>query len=111
LRFPRVNLRSQGSRNRRGRKLSLLQGDKRVVRQNCQTRETFHLAPELDNALPLRVRSIKALAARRISSATRASGETNFGVNQGNKPIKSWVTKICPSQCSPDPIPMVGMPT
>src|SRR2546430_3973529 len=34
----------------------------------------------------LRVRSIKARAARRISSATRASGDTNFGVNQGNNP-------------------------
>src|SRR5881409_3693777 len=38
------------------------------------------------------------------------SPEANFGVNQGNKPIKSCVTKICPSQCSPDPIQMVGMP-
>src|SRR5947207_10315489 len=52
---------------------------------------------------------MKALAARRISSATRASGETNFGVNHGKSPIKSCVTRICPSQCLPEPIPMVGM--
>src|SRR5262249_37376432 len=59
---------------------------------------------------PARVRSMKARAARRISSATRASGDTNFGVNQGNNPIKSWVTRICPSQCSPEPMPIVGIP-
>src|ERR1700730_14852472 len=64
----------------------------------------------LDNVAPFRVRSINARAAFRISSATRASGETNFGVNHGNKPIKSCVTKIWPSRCSPEPIPMVGMP-
>src|SRR5205823_9616734 len=53
---------------------------------------------------------MKERAALRISSATRASGETNFGVNHGKNPIKSCVTRIWPSQYSPDPIPIVGMP-
>ena len=37
----------------------------------------------------LLVRAINARAASRISSATRASGDTNLGVNQGNNPIRS----------------------
>src|SRR6266576_4318330 len=66
-------------------------------------------ADAYDISLLLLVRSINERAARRISSATRASGDTNFGVNHGNNPIKSCVTRICPSQCLPEPIPIVGM--
>src|SRR2546430_7695791 len=47
----------------------------------------------LDNP-PARVRSMTERAALQISSATRASGETNFGVNHGKNPIKSCVTRI-----------------
>src|SRR6266403_2009464 len=69
---PRANLRSPGCRNCRTRKLSSLQEDKRVTRQNCQTDGRLHLPWGLDNVRPLRVRSIKEVAARGSSSATRA---------------------------------------
>ena len=55
------------------------------------------------------VRAMNIWVAFRISSATRASGETNFGVNHGNNPIRSCVTRICPSHCEPEPIPIVGI--
>src|SRR6185312_9394775 len=48
-------------------------------------------------------------AAVRICSATFNFGFTNFGVNHGKAPIKSGVTRICPSQSGPEPIPMVGI--
>ena len=52
-----------------------------------------------------------AATADLISAAQFARGFTKRGVNHGNIPIKSYVTKICPSQPSPLPMPMVGMGT
>ena len=51
----------------------------------------------------------QAVTADLISAAQFAFGFTKRGVNQGNAPIKSCVTKICPSQSGPLPMPMVGI--
>ena len=48
-----------------------------------------------------------AATADLISAAQFACGFTNRGVNHGNAPIKSGVTRICPSQSGPLPMPMV----
>ena len=50
-----------------------------------------------------------AATADLISAAQLAFGFTKRGVNHGNVPIKSGVTKIWPSQSGPLPMPMVGM--
>ena len=44
-----------------------------------------------------------------ISAAQFARGFTKSGVNHGKLPVRSGVTKICPSQSGPLPMPMVGM--
>src|SRR5581483_1783550 len=44
----------------------------------------------------------------RICSAAFSLGFTNLGVNHGKVPSKSGVTKICPSQSGPEPMPIVG---
>src|SRR5215472_8346818 len=49
------------------------------------------------------------LTAVRICSAAFNFGLTCFKLNQGDKPNKSWMTSIWPSQSGPDPIPMVGI--
>jgi len=49
-----------------------------------------------------------AATADLISAAQSARGFTKRGGSHGNNPIKSCVTKICPSQSGPLPMPMVS---
>ena len=51
---------------------------------------------------------LHAATADLISAAQFALGFTKRGVNHGKLPIKSCVTRICPSQSGPLPMPMVG---
>jgi len=52
---------------------------------------------------------MKARTASWMEAPTWARGVTNLGVNQGKKPMRSWVTRTWPSQCFPEPMPMVGI--
>src|SRR5215468_10161115 len=53
--------------------------------------------------------SFHSFTTARICSAALSLGLTCFRLYQGNMPSKSGVTRICPSQSGPDPIPIVGM--
>ena len=46
-----------------------------------------------------------------IRSRINSTGWACFGMKSGEVPSSSVVTRICPSQFSPQPIPMVGMST
>ena len=66
---------------------------------------------ELDQRLNLRASTpcFHSLTTARICSAAFSLGFTCLRLNQGNMPSKSGVTRICPSQSGPAPIPMVGI--
>jgi hypothetical protein len=65
--------------------------------------------PRQKVAAPVCVKEFfQAVTAALISPAQFARGLTKRGVNHGNVPIKSCVTKICPSQSGPLPLPIVG---
>src|SRR5207247_8347400 len=82
-------------------------------------RQLFHSKRFRESAVPFRslpafptlslIESFQSRIAARICSATASLGFTNFGVNHGNVPTKSFVTRICPSHWGPEPIPMVGI--
>ena len=52
--------------------------------------------------------SFHAATADLMSAAQFARCLTKRGVNHGELPVRSGVTKICPSQSGPLPMPMVS---